>query len=331
MRSYINVNLSKIKRNVEEIKKINPKTLIAVVKSNAYGLGSVEITKFLESLSIKYFCVATLQEAIQLRKNNIRGHIIVLEKSNDFLSYIKFNLIYVVYDLDSLKEIIRLNLPLRFHIKFNTGLNRLGIEEENIDQLKELILTNKLHIEGIFSHISSPSSYEEQLVKFKKIAEKFDNFNNLLIHLDSSRFIDKTNFTNAIRVGLSLFSFKENAVSLISPIIKQKQVYKNEIVGYNPDSRTPSNGYLITIPLGYADGWNSYRITLGYVDNFKIQQIGDTCMDHLILFSQKEIKSPTIEIIGDHITLSYLSSLYEESEYHILATLSSRLKRNYFK
>ena len=90
MRSFLNIDLSKIKINLDEIKKINNKKIIAVIKSNAYGLGIIEIAKFLESQNINYFAVATLKEGIELRKNNIKSHILVLEKNNSYKDYLKY-------------------------------------------------------------------------------------------------------------------------------------------------------------------------------------------------------------------------------------------------
>ena len=330
MRSFINIDLNKIKNNLEEIKKINNKTIIAVIKSNAYGLGLIEIARYLEHLGINYFAVATLEEGITLRKNNIRSNILILEKSNNYKDYFKYNLIYCLYDLYSLKEIIKSSTPLRIHIKFNTGLNRLGLEENDVEELIGLIQKNKVRIEGIFTHVADFNSYGKQLEKFEFFAKKLTFIPNLLTHIDSSRFINKTNFTNAIRIGISLFTFKENAISLHSPIYKIKEVNKGELIGYNQET-SPSKGYIITIPLGYADGWNSFRKTIGYVDEIKVQQIGRTCMDLMMFFSPKTIKSPTIEIIGEHINLNYLSSLFGESIYVILATLNSRIERHYFK
>lgn len=331
MRSYININLNRIKTNIKEIRKINNKQILAVIKSNAYGLGLIEIAKFLEKENISFFVVSTLLEAITLRKNNIRSSILVLEKSDNYQTYLRYNLIYSLYDLTSLKEIIIKKIPLRMHIKFNTGLNRLGIEENELEELINLIKNNKVNIEGIFTHIADENTYNKQLEKFEFFAKNLSFINKLLIHIDSSRFIDKNNFSNAIRIGLSLFIGKENALSLHSPIIKIKEVNKDELIGYHEQEKTPSKGYILTIPLGYADGWNYQRRTIGYIDNHKVQQIGETCMDHMMFFSKDKIKSPTIELIGDNITIDYLSTIYEESKYNILSTLSYRLDRFYLK
>ena len=331
MRSYINIDLNKLKANLDEIKKINNKQIIAVIKSNAYGFGLVEIAKFLEKENIRFFAVATIEEAIVLRQNNIRANILVLEKNDNYQTYVKYNLIYSLYDIPSLKNIVISHLPIRIHIKINTGLNRLGIEENEIEELINLIKNNKVKIEGLFTHIADISTYYTQLEKFEFFAKNLNFIKNLITHIDSSRFIDKINFTNAMRIGLSLYNYKENCLSLHSPIYQLREVKKGELVGYHKQESTPSKGYLITIPLGYADGWNSSRRTIGFIDNHKVQQIGETCMDHMMLFSKEQIKSPTIEIIGDNITINYLSTIYEESEYQILATLSPRLVRNYFK
>ncbi len=330
MRSFINIDLNKIKNNLEEIKKINNKKIIAVIKSNAYGLGLVEIAKFLESENINYFAVATLEEGITLRKNNIKSHILILEKSNMYKDYLKYNLIYCLYDINSLIEIIKSSQAIRIHIKFNTGLNRLGIEENEVEELIDIIKKNKLRIEGIFSHIADINSYNKQINKFEFFAKKFSFIPNLLIHIDSSRFIDKINFTNTIRIGISLFTYKECAISLYAPIYKIKAVNKGDLIGYNQEI-SPAKGYIITVPLGYADGWNSFRKTIAYVEGERIQQIGRTCMDLMMFFSPNIIKSPTIEIIGNHINLNYLSSIFGESIYVILATLNSRIERHYFK
>ena len=93
MRSYLNIYLDKIKENLEEIERKIHKKIIAVIKSNAYGLGIIDIAKYLSSQEIDFFAVATLEEAITLRKNNIKGNILVFEKNNDYLSYLKYNLL----------------------------------------------------------------------------------------------------------------------------------------------------------------------------------------------------------------------------------------------
>ena len=330
MRSFLTIDLNKIKNNVEEIRSINNKNIIAVIKSNAYGLGLVEISHFLTSLQINYFAVATLEEAIILRKNNIKSNILVFEKSNDYLTYLKYNLTYVIYDLESLIEIKNKNIPLKLHIKIDTGLNRLGISINEIDTLKETI-NQKLNIEGIFTHIASVSTYENQLKIFESVINKLNNINFKMIHLDSSRFISKSNISSHIRVGLALYTFKETSITLTSPIIRIKEVKKGEKIGYSNQEETLSKGYILTIPLGYADGWNKDRRTIGYLDNKRIQQIGETCMDHMMFFSQDKPNNSTIELIGDDLKLDYLESIYNESKYVIISSLSSRLERKYPK
>ena len=328
MRSFLTINLKKLQTNIEEIRKINNKKIIAVIKSNAYGLGIIDIAKFLLSQGIDYFAVATLEEAILLRKNKIRTNILVLEKSNDHLLFQKYNLTYVVYDLDSLKETQK--YKVKFHIKIDTGLNRLGISINEIDDLKKLI-TSKSNIEGIFTHIASNNTYEKQMEVFKLALNKLDDINFKIIHIDSSRFISQTNSSTHIRIGLSLFVYKENIISLESPIIRIKEVNKDDLVGYHNQEKTPCKGYLLTIPLGYADGWNKDRRTIGFINGTKIQQIGETCMDHMMFFSKEKPKNETIELIGDNLKIDYLENIYNESKYQIFASLSYRLKRIYTK
>lgn len=331
MRSYIKINTNIIKNNIKSIKQITNKKIIAVIKSNAYGYGIIEIAKLLEHENINYLAVATLEEAIVLRKNNIKANIIVLEQNEDFYLYYKFNLICVIYQIHTLEKLISSKIKIRIHIKFETGLNRLGIQENELDDLIEIIKHNNVKIEGIFTHISDNSTYDKQLQKFEFFAKKLSLLENILIHIDSSRFIEKNNLSNTIRIGLSLYTLKEETLELYSPIYQIKKVDKNTFIGYNSKERTSSKGYIITIPLGYADGWNYSRRTKAFVDGRYIEQIGETCMDHMMFFSKEFINAKELEIIGPHLTLKYLSIIYEESPYQIFTTLSPRIKRIYAK
>ena len=154
MRSYIEVNLKKLKSNVDEINKIIKKPIIAVVKSNAYGHGLIPITKCLIEKNINSFCVATLEEAINLRNNFKDISIILFEPSINFKVLFQNRIILSICSLTYLKKVISTKLPFNVQIKIDTGLNRLGVKPNEIKECLELIKKSRLILRGIYTHIS---------------------------------------------------------------------------------------------------------------------------------------------------------------------------------
>lgn len=143
-RAWIEIDLDNLVNNIGEIKKIiSPKTkIMAVVKANAYGHGALLTAKKLSEIGITDFAVATLEEGIYLRKNNIQGNILILGFTNfDDLKYVmKYDLIQTIIDYDYSEKIKELNFneKLKCHIKINTGMNRLGEKYNHLDKLYKI-------------------------------------------------------------------------------------------------------------------------------------------------------------------------------------------------
>ena len=337
MRSYLEINLNKLKSNVDEINKSIKKPIIAVVKSNAYGHGLIPITKCLIEKGIKSFCVATSAEALTLRHYFKDISIILFEPSFNFKTLFENRITLSICSLQYLKKIISTKLSFNIHIKIDTGLNRLGIKKEDLAECIELIKKSRLVLRGVYTHLSGPNNYQNQKELFKSILPYFKDFSNLQIHINSSSYLFDDSFSTHYRIGLALYGlldlphiFLQPILSLKSPIYRISKVKKNEYVGYHNKGIIEENGYLYTIPLGYADGWLKERKTLGYNNNNYFKQVGETCMDLLMLFSKEFIpENEIIEIIGEHINIIDLSSFYKESIYQIVSNLSSRLERKY--
>ena len=124
-RAWIEIDLSSLKHNIEEIKKVlNPKTkIMAVVKANAYGHGLVPISKYLNQIGITDFAVATVEEGITLRKSGIVGNILILGYTSiENVKYVnEYNLIQTVVDEGYAKKLATLDFEVQVHIKINTG------------------------------------------------------------------------------------------------------------------------------------------------------------------------------------------------------------------
>ena len=130
LRAWVEIDLSKFKHNIEVIKELlhDDVQIVGVVKANAYGHGDVVVAKYFESLGIKYFAVACIEEAIKLREGGIKGDIIILgwTPSCQKDDLIKYDLCQTLANEAYAEELSKLPGTVRGYVKLNTGMNRLG-------------------------------------------------------------------------------------------------------------------------------------------------------------------------------------------------------------
>jgi len=335
MRGTININLKALKNNYLTIKDSTSKEIIAVLKSNAYGHGLLECAKALEEVGCKNYVVATLKEGIELRSHYIQGTIIVLEQTSSYFDLNRYNLSLAITSLNQLKKVVQYKRRLKLHLKLETGLNRLGLKENELDEAS-LLIDSSIHlVEGVYTHIANEVRYESQIKLFTLLLNKLSKYQIRMIHVNSSSYINKNNPFPYVRIGLSLFGYSkifnlEKVLSLLCPIYRIVSVSKGELVGYHEQEVIAFDGYLLTIPLGYADGWNKIIRTFGYSNTY-ISQVGETCMDHMMFFSKEKIEGDYIEIIGTNVPLSMQIRNNELSPYEVLSSLSPRIEKNYIK
>ena len=231
--TILEIDLNALKHNFEYLKsKLNPKTkFLAVVKAFAYGSDSCEIAKYLEELGVDYLAVAYVNEGVALRDAGIKLPILVLHpQSVNFKTLIDRCLEPSLYSAKILKEFIHVleqerqtNYPV--HIKFNTGLNRLGFKRSDLKYIHtQLQSTNTIKIKSIFSHMAASEDLNEkpftisQIESFKKIIEAFDKLFGFtpMLHMCNTSGI--LNYPEAhfdmVRSGIGLYGFgnseKEN-------------------------------------------------------------------------------------------------------------------------
>lgn len=334
MRGTIEINLTKLKSNYLKVKEYANKEVIAVIKSNAYGHGILPVAKALVDSNCTSFLVATLEEALLLRTSNINARIIVLENTKNYFVIYRNNLSLSISSIEELKDVLSFNHPLKLQLKIDTGLNRLGLLPNEIDEVVLLLSKSKHIIEGIYTHIQDETTYEEQEKLFYESINKFDLSNIKMIHINSSSYLHHhLSYTTHVRCGLCLYGYSslidvEPILSLYVPIYRKIRVNKGDYIGYHKHASTPENGYLYTVPLGYADGWNKNYITFAY-SNEIMQQVGDTCMDHMMFFSTKDYNGNNLEIIGPNLPLSILNKYNFSSPYEVISSLSPRIIRKY--
>lgn len=318
-RAWIELNFNNLKHNIFEFKHIIPSNteIMAVVKANAYGHGIVEISTFLNSIGIDNFAVATLEEGIILRENNINGNILILGYTDiQNIEYvIKYDLIQTIVDYDYAKKISSLHLSnkLKCHIKINTGLNRIGENYKNIDKFLEILKMENLNILGCFTHLAVADSLDEDDVTFTE--NQIENFYACINHIKSQGYdTGKLHIQNTygtlnypeincdyVRLGIGMYGIynannhinNSNADVALKPVLQLKakissvhELLKNDFVSYGRTFSSDKNMKIATVCIGYADGYPrnlSNKDVVVLINNHYSKIIGRICMDQLVI------------------------------------------------
>ena len=358
--TILEINLFALKNNFDILRaKINKNTmLLAVVKAFAYGSDAVKIAQFLEEQGINYFAVAYINEGVLLRKSGIKTPILVLHPQPiNFELLIKFNLEPSLYSFNTLNAFIEVananskeNFPV--HIKFNTGLNRLGFAQKQIEDVVKIINSNpSIHVKSVFSHLAASEDENErdfslnQIKLFNNIAETFQSLcgYSFIRHLCNTSGV--VNFPEAqfdmVRCGIGIYGFdnmKNNnhkfiPVAALKTIISQiHTIEKGQSVGYNRAFIAEHDKKIATLPIGHADGiGRQYGNSVGsvYVQGQKAPIVGNVCMD-MIMIDVSEIDCNE----GDEVILFDKNTTAEEFaingdtiSYELLTGISQRVKR----
>ena len=326
----LKINNSSIKKNLEKIRSIN-KNVICVIKDDAYGLKIEKILPILIKNNCNYFAVAYLEEAVKVYKilKNFKN----LNKKNNCnvmtLNYVEPKKLEVAikngieitifskkqfYDYIDILNNFKKNICLKIHIKINSGMNRLGFDENEVFEIiKEIKKINseflknkkfKLEIISIFSHISeaeNETETEKQVKKFEKILKIFDD-NEIKYkyrHLQASpllfKYEKKYNY-DFCRVGMAIYGLEplsydiglESAILVESKIINIRDVKKGEKVSYGNKGILKRDSKVGIVAIGYAHGLpkqieNKKNCAYVLVNDKKANILGEICMDMIFI------------------------------------------------
>jgi len=362
--TVLEINLNAILHNINYHKSLlKPETkMMAMVKANAYGLGSYEISEFLQHHHIDYLGVAFADEGVELRKKGITTPIIVMNpEQHSYDAVIEYNLEPEIYSLRVLElfneQLIKSGNQQKYpiHIKLETGMHRLGFKDFELDELTEKLNTMNVKVQSLFSHLSSSDVPEEKEFTLNQI-ETFEKNSSYLInqlgykplrHILNSAGI--TNYSDyqydMVRIGIGMIgetsnkSIKkqlQNSVSFKTVVSQISEVKCGESVGYSRKYKADHDTKIATIPVGYADGIP--RLVGNKVGNVGINKklcpiVGNVCMDMMMInVENANVKEgDSVVIFNSNPTLEEFAKYCQTITYEVLTSISPRVKRIYIK
>lgn len=372
-RVYAQIDLDAVCDNIAEMKRcIRQETkILAVIKTDAYGHGAIPIAKELENVDYVYgYAVATAEEALDLRKNQIEKPILILGYtfSGSYEELIKNEISMAVFRLDSFIEIEKVAKKIGkkacVHIKVDTGMGRIGVlpDERGLEFAGKVIQSENVKLDGIFTHFAKADEANkdftfEQLEKFERFVKKVEETYSYSIPLkhvsNSAGIIDiKEANLDLVRAGIILYGLwpsdevcKERiclkpALSLYSTVVYLKEVKKGTTISYGGTFVAQKEMKVATIPVGYGDGYPRSLSGKGYVliRGQKARILGRVCMDQFMV-DVTEIEGvemgDKVTLIGkdakECITVENLGALADKFNYEFVCGLSKRIPRTFVK
>ena len=351
----LKINLSFLSDNYNHIKNSLKNSRIGcVLKSDAYGLGLIEVTKKLVNIGCNDFFLTSLDESLKVRNECKKSNIILLNglinlEKNEIRKIFHKKIIPTINSLDELKKFNELSKSLSFKPKvtlhFDTGINRLGIVEQEIIPVIEYCKKIKVKIFCVMSHLASADEKlnhfnNKQNKKFKKIIKNFPEAIHSIANSQAIINLNKIEY-DLVRSGGCVFGTVEtkpfkNVVELYAKILQIKFIDSSkESYGYNQTFQSKKRKKIAIVSFGYADGYPRVLSNISYVFfKKKLPIIGSISMDYMIVdiseLDENEIKvGDFVELIGNNILLSFIAKKSKTIPYEILNNIGNRAKRIY--
>lgn len=360
------INLDNIAYNMSNIRKaINKKTkIMAIVKADAYGHGAIEVAKTALYNGADWLGVAIIDEAIELRKNNIFEPILILGHTieHKLLQVIKYNITQTVFSYDMAKKLSdeakKIEKTVNIHIKIDTGMCRLGFlpNDKTIDEIIAIKNLPYINITGIFTHfatadIKDKTFAKEQFKKYMEVIKKLEEngINNLIKHISNSgAILDLEEYRlDMVRAGIILYGMYPSnevlknislkpAMSLKTHISYVKEIEENVSVSYCRTYFTSKKTKIATIPVGYADGYsrilsNKARV---FINGKYANVIGNICMDQFMIdvtHIPNVKEGDIVTLMGENIKAEELANLQNTINYEVVCNIGKRIPRVYIK
>ncbi|MBN2897448.1 MAG: alanine racemase [Clostridia bacterium] len=367
---WAEINLDHIAHNIREVRRVTKKDALvtAVIKADAYGHGAVALGQTLLDNGADRFAVATLSEAVQLRRNYGETPILILgytpSEAADVV--IDNDIIQTIYSLDQGKAFDAMaasrGKKVKVHIKLDTGMHRIGFQctEETVQAILAISKLGNVEIEGIFTHFAVADEVDKAytMTQVKKYNWVVDRLEEAGLHIpikhvsNSAAIIDLPELNyNMVRAGIVLYGLypsddvkKQNmelreAMSLKAQLSHVKELDADTGISYGLKYKTPSKTKIGTIPIGYADGFTrmySFKAH-GLINGVNKPIVGRICMDQcMIELNGIDAKPGDVVTLfgrdGDAmISIEEVAGYVDTISYEVVCMIDKRVPRVYTK
>ncbi len=364
--SAIEINLDNLIHNLDVLREhVGGAHVMAILKANAYGHGLIECAQVLESAKVDAIGVAYLEEGIALRKAGISLPILALggisgRQIEGFLEHRIDMTASSVYKLKQIDEVAqRRGVRARIHLKIDTGMERIGVHYYSAESLLQATIDAKhCDIVGVFSHLAASegedlSFAKLQLERFSHCLEFFERHGlpTPMRHLANSGAIFQLPSTHLdmVRPGLALFGVAPTqalagalplrpVLSLCSEVSFFKVVQKGATVSYDRTWTAEEDTRVVTIPIGYGDGYLRALSNQGRVlirgESYPI--IGRVCMDQMMVNLGTEgvgYNGDPVILIGEEgseaISVEEIATITGADPREVLCSLNARVPRRF--
>ncbi len=305
--AWAEISLSAITQNFKRIRDYvgGSRQVMAIVKANAYGLGAERISLALAKAGVTWFGVSCVGEGIMLRRAGVGGQILVLTDfwSGEVHDILKYQLVPTVSSISKLKQFEceaerflasdageRSSVPFPFHLKINTGMNRLGLEAGDIGQFARMLHRySNVRLAGTYSHFAASENLDARYTDGQEACFRSSlgmlrssGANPGMVHLANSGAIcaRPTSWADMVRPGTILYGYppplraQKNVCATIvsdlkpsfalrSRVMLLREIEKGEPVGYGPEFIAPRRSKIAVVSAGFADGVPRSRSNAG--------------------------------------------------------------------
>jgi alanine racemase len=354
------INLSALSHNLRVVKnKAKNRTILAVVKAQAYGHGAVRVSRHLLRNGVSMLGVAFTREAIALRDAGIKAPIVVFFERGKAETYLRHSLTPVIYDLKGARALSlkarTYNRILPVHIKVDTGMGRIGLSIENaLQEILRISELRNIQLEGLMSHLTDADITDRtfaavQVKRFKDLITtlKADNIHFKYHHIANSAAVLQfpTAHLDMVRPGIMLYGYGPARKNMLRPILslKSRIMYIKKVpartpISYGRTFTTRRTSTIATIPIGYGDGYNRKLSNRGQVliNGKRAPVVGRVCMDTTMV-DITEIpgvkEKADVVLIGrqgrDEISAQDIADMIDTIPYEVLTSIGERVKRIY--
>lgn len=368
-RTAARINLDNLIFNAKSYKAAlcSDTSLMCVVKADAYGHGVKAVSKCLQDeLNVKWFAVSNIDEAIELRENQITGNILILGYTDpaEADTLINYNIIQACVDLSYAKELNRFATKgkVSVHIKLDTGMTRIGIPcgdiKTAVKNAEEIYTLQNLSVKGIFTHLcvadsDSPDNIaytDMQISRIKEVKRllNVDGYDTGICHwLNSAGGVyTKQQGSDLARLGIILYGLYPNhalevpiemkpVMELVSTVSMVKYIKADTFIGYGRTFCAKKDMKVATVTVGYADGYPRLLSNKGEViiNGNRCKIVGNVCMDQIMADVTGIQVSAGDEVVligernGEKITADDIADLCGTIGYEITCGISKRVPR----